>query len=68
MAAQHNTEVMKERGGAPWLEVDGRKLKVRIKAETALLPEADALPDLWVNSYFLHSLKRIGAQVTGKLS
>jgi hypothetical protein len=67
LAAQHNAQIMQERGGgAPWLSLEGPRLKVRLKSETAWLPEAGELPELWVNSYFINSLKRIGAQVSGR--
>ncbi|HEX5749933.1 MAG TPA: hypothetical protein VFZ09_27125 [Archangium sp.] len=66
VAAEHNAQVMKDRGGAPWLSVEGNRLRVRIKSEVSWLPEPDELPELWVNSYFLNSLKRVGAQVTGR--
>lgn len=66
-AAEHNALAMQERGGASWLSVENQRLKVRLKAELAWLPESDELNELWVNSYFLNSLKQVGAQVTGRM-
>jgi hypothetical protein len=64
--ADQNAEVMKVRGGAPWLLIERNKLKVRLREESGYLPAADELPALWVNSYFINSLKSIGRKVAGK--
>jgi hypothetical protein len=65
-AADQNAEVMKTRGGAPWLAIERGRLKVRLREESGFLPEADELPALWVNSYFINSLKAIGRKLAGR--
>lgn len=57
-----NREVMAQpqRGGGPWVSEERGRLDVRFPDESLVLPEANALPDLWWNGYFLDSLKRIG--------
>jgi hypothetical protein len=66
VAADQNAEVMKTRGAAPWLAIERGRLKVRLREESGFLPEADQLPDLWVNTYFINSLKTIGRKVSGR--
>ena len=63
IAVDQNLEVMKARGGGPWLSIERNCFKVRLKEESGSLPEAEELPALWVNSYFLNSLKTIGRKV-----
>lgn len=58
-----NTQVMKERDGAAWLEFRGGTLSVRFRDEAAELPEAKDLPHLWQHSYFVDSLRTLVAQV-----
>jgi hypothetical protein len=65
-AVKQNEEVMKARGGAAWLSIERDRLKVRLREESGFLPEADELATLWVNSYFINSLKSIGRKVIGK--
>jgi hypothetical protein len=65
-ALTQNAEVMKARGGGPWLVIERNRLKVRLREESGTLPEAGELPRLWVNSYFLNSLKTIGRKIAGK--
>jgi hypothetical protein len=65
-AMEQNAEVMKARGGAPWLTLERNRLKVRLREESGFLPEADELPSLWINTYFINSLKTIGRKVIGK--
>jgi len=57
-----NRFVMKARGGAPWIELRDGKLQVRFREDDALpLPERDKLPDFWLNSYFLDSLRIVAS-------
>lgn len=58
-----NTQVMKARDGAPWLEFREGKLSVRFRDEAAELPTAKELPHLWQHSYFVDSLRTLVAQV-----
>jgi len=64
---QHNAAIMKERGGSPWVTLDQGKLNVRLREETGELARADDLPYSWRNSYFLNSLKIVGARVHRKI-
>jgi hypothetical protein len=66
IAADQNAEVMKTRGGAPWLAIERGRLKVRLREESGFLPEARELPALWINTYFINSLKALGRKVTGR--
>ena len=51
-----NGEVMKDRGGAPWIEIEKNKtLLVRVPDETAELLDKKELQTHWDNSYFLYS-------------
>lgn len=61
-----NTLVMAARGGAPWVEPRKGRLHVRLRSERAELPSAAELPHLWENTYFLNSLKAVGAEVMGR--
>ena len=54
-----NAEVMKARGGAPWVTYDGDILNVKVKSETAVLRSREALLDDWDYDYFLGSYFRI---------
>ncbi|MBO9484524.1 hypothetical protein [Salinisphaera sp. G21_0] len=55
-----NKEVMSGRGGAPWVELAGDKLRVTVKSETASLAEnGEALQKRWDYEYFLKSYLRI---------
>lgn len=57
-----NKKIMAARGGAAWVEEAGDgKLRVRVKAETALLPKQEELKSLWHYDYFLRSYARIAA-------
>ena len=61
-----NATVMRERKAGPWAVVDpSRRLDVRYRGAEQLLPDADALPTLWRNTYFIDSLKRITRQLEG---
>jgi len=59
-----NTKVMVVRNAAPWarLAEDGR-IDVRYRGIERLLPDADDLPMLWHNSYFIDSLKSVTRQL-----
>ena len=51
-----NGEVMKDRGGAPWIEIEkNNTLLVRVRDETAELLDRKELQTHWDNSYFLYS-------------
>jgi len=58
-----NRYVMKTRNSAaPWIELRDGKLRVRFRDDNApSLPERDALPDYWIHSYFLDSLRIIAS-------
>ena len=58
-----NAAVMQGRNGAPWVRKEGQRLDVRYRGAEQLLPQADELPTLWRNSYFVESLKRIASQI-----
>ena len=51
-----NADVMKQRSGAPWIELEGsEKLRVRVKNEKATLLKPDKLKQRWDYDYFLGS-------------
>lgn len=53
---RQNRAVMRQRGGAPWLEWEGDRLKVRVPNDRATLPERLAEHcQAWENSYFIGS-------------
>lgn len=54
-----NQAVTASRKGAAWLVLKSGRLDVRYKGGEQALPDGDALPTLWRNSYFLSSLKNI---------
>lgn len=55
-----NADVMKARGGAPWVTCDsGDILNVKVKSETAVLRSQKALQEDWDYDYFLGSYFRI---------
>ena len=61
-----NQQVMQLRGGAPWVRVgDGRRIDIRYRGAEQQLPAKDELPALWVNSYFIDSLKSVTRQLQG---
>ncbi|MCH7913816.1 MAG: hypothetical protein IH856_12405 [Deltaproteobacteria bacterium] len=64
-----NTKVMAVRNAAPWarLAEDGR-IDVRYRGIERLLPDADDLPMLWHNSYFIDSLKSVTRQLRNESS
>jgi len=67
-AVEQNAEVMRARGGAPWVIVENNKLKVRLREESGGLPPAKELKRLWTNTYFINSLKSVGITVMGRHS
>jgi len=63
---EQNSEVMRERGGSPWILLrEGELLDVHYRENTAGLDDPAVIPDLWINTYFINSLKRIGFQIHG---
>lgn len=56
-----NKRVMDGRGGAPWVEEQGGKLRVRIKSEKASLISREKLQNIWHYDYFLRSYAHIAA-------
>jgi hypothetical protein len=60
---EHNASVMNARGGAPWVTEERGRIQVRLREEGRGLSKKEDLPTLWYNSYFLNSLKTVGAQV-----
>lgn len=60
---EHNRSIMAGRKGAPWLEWEGRRLKVRVRNDRAQLPEQLDESSLgWHNSYFIGSFLAITAE------
>jgi hypothetical protein len=58
-----NLLVMRRRKAAPWVRVERGKVDVRYRGQEEYLPDADELPTLWRNSYFLDSLKDVTRQL-----
>ena len=58
-----NRSTMMRRGGSPWVSVHGNRLEANVSDEAAVLPPREAVPLLWINSYFISSLKRVGHQI-----
>ena len=56
---EQNRWVMGTRGAAPWVEIDGGKLRVRFRDEDGALPTGAELPTLWRSPYFLESLRSV---------
>lgn len=60
---RQNRSVMRQRGGAPWLELEGDRLKVRVTNDRATLPERlDVHCQSWENSYFIGSFLSIAKE------
>ncbi len=58
-----NKEVMRQRGGAPWVELENsRTLRVRVKAENARIPDQQTLTNRWDYDYFFGSFLNIALQ------
>lgn len=62
---QQNALVMRDRGGAAWVELKNNKIDVRLRSEIPELASAEKLPILWTNPYFLNTMKNIGATLEG---
>ncbi len=60
-----NSEVMKQRGGAPWIVLKSENLDVRYREQESELPDRKELPDLWVSTYYINALQAVGMQVHG---
>lgn len=58
-----NAEVMKSRGGAPWVTDEGGLLRVRFRDDKQRLPTKKELRDLWRNPYFLESLRLVSREL-----
>jgi hypothetical protein len=61
---EQNKQIMKERGGAAWIEWQGEILKVRVSNDRASLPESlnSHCNGKWWNTYFLGSFLQIARQ------
>lgn len=58
-----NREVMRQRGGAPWVELESsRALRVRVKAENATVSDQKTLMARWDYDYFIGSFLNIALQ------
>ena len=62
---EQNASVMVSRGGAPWIEKQDGKLRVRFRDETGRLPKRDVLESLWRFPYFLDSLRTVARTLRG---
>ena len=60
---EQNQEVMERRGGGPWIALEQGAVKVRYRSETGDLPAFPELESLWTSSYFIDSVKSIGAEL-----
>jgi hypothetical protein len=60
---QWNAGVSQDRQSAPWVQLERGRLDVRYRGTEQLLPDGDALPTLWRNSYFIDSLKSVIRQL-----
>jgi hypothetical protein len=60
-----NRAVMQARGGLAWIELKSKIVSVSFKENPGPLPPRENIPSLWMNSYFLNALKRIGYQIEG---
>jgi hypothetical protein len=59
-----NKAVMQSRNSAPWLKLDNAQFDVRFRDDTELPLSREMLPELWLNTYFINSLKTIGLQLS----
>ncbi len=60
-----NRDVMRQRGGAPWVEIEDRgTLRVRVKSERAELCKQHHLETYWDYDYFLGSFLQIAKETT----
>ena len=61
-----NKEVMQQRNGAPWVEIEpGNTIRVIVKSETSELREQKVLEEKWDYDYFLGSFLSIAKQQLG---
>ena len=61
-----NRVVMEQRGGAPWVEVEGGDtLLVRVQSETSELQDQRYLEEGWDYDYFLGSFIRLAGEGLG---
>jgi hypothetical protein len=65
---EQNASVMATRGGAPWIESDSGKLRVRFRDEQGTLPKQATLGLLWRFPYFLDSLRTVAFSLKEKQS
>jgi hypothetical protein len=65
---EQNASVMATRGGAPWIELDSGKLRVRFRDEQGTLPKQATLGLLWRFPYFLDSLRTVAFSLKEKQS
>jgi len=62
-----NKEVMQQRSGAPWVEVESRRsLRVRVKSEKAELKSQSAIELQWDYDYFIGSFLNIASEHIGR--
>ncbi len=61
---EHNAFLMLTRNGsAPWVTLEGERLRVRFRDETNELTPATELASAWRNSYFIDSLKTVSFEI-----
>ena len=59
-----NKLVMAGRKAGSWVTLtDDGRIDVRYRGLEHLLPNAEELPELWINSYFMNALKSICLQL-----
>ena len=58
---QLNGQVMKRRGGAPWLKLIGSRLEVDLADDAAGLPSVERLRDQVWHSYYLDPFRQLVA-------
>jgi hypothetical protein len=58
-----NAEVMQNRGGAAWIQIENNRLRVHVAESSRPLPEAAAIGSLWEHSYFLDSLAIVASDL-----
>jgi len=64
---QLNKEVMQQRSGAPWVEIEsGQFLRVRVKSEKAELKSQSAIAQRWDYDYFIGSFLNIASEHIGQ--
>jgi hypothetical protein len=68
LLVEQNASVMATRGGAPWIELDSGKLRVRFRDEQGTLPKQATLGLLWRFPYFLDSLRTVAFTLKEKQS